>query len=76
MVGEEGWRERSVAKSTDCCIQLISLGNLLFSEEKWRSSGSGEREGGVGTGKSGGRRGYWDILYERRIKSINRSIGR
>ena len=44
-----------------CHVRLISLGGLLFSEGKWRSSGSGgERR----LGELAGRGGAKAILYE------------
>jgi hypothetical protein len=47
---------------------LISLGGLFFSEVKRRKSRSGERGGGKGNRKSGGRgKCGEDVLYERRI---------
>ena len=37
-----------------CCVQLKSLGGLLFSEGKWRSSGLRKRRSGRVTGRSRG----------------------
>jgi hypothetical protein len=44
--------------------------NLLFSEQKWRESGS-EEKGRYGETRRSGRRGNCgqDVLYERRIKN-------
>lgn len=46
----------------------MSLGGLLFSEGKYRSSGSG----GEGKGRGAGRSGGWgqDILYEKRMNKL------
>jgi hypothetical protein len=48
-------------------VLLLSLGGLLFSEGKWRSSGSGV---GRGTSRRGGY--SWDVLYQRRLKGKRR----
>lgn len=51
------------------CDQLISLGDILFSDEKQIRSGSGG-EGKLGrTGRRIGKgNSGWDVFYQRRIK--------
>jgi hypothetical protein len=46
-----------------CHVQLLSLGSLLFPEEKGRRRGrDGRRQERVEGGETG-----WDMLYERKI---------
>lgn len=48
---------------------MVSLGGLSFSEERWRKSGSGERNGeGEGTRRKEEKETGKDGIYERRIK--------
>lgn len=53
-----------------CCVHLISLGSLLFSEGKWRESGSGGE--GILEMVLGGVKGGCDrdVIQERRMKYI------
>lgn len=53
-------------------VQWISLGDLLFFEEKWRRSRSwGQGKLGRGTWKSEGSwNGYQGIIYEKRINAL------
>jgi len=50
----------------------MSLRDMLFSEEKWRRTRSGERVGKGGTARSGGRGYNGDIMYYRRINLKNK----
>ena len=55
-------------------VWLISLRGLLFSEGKWRSSGSGgEGRSGAGNLEERRERGLWlAALYERRMKNTKK----
>ena len=55
-----------------CHDQLISLGGLFFSEEKWKRNGSeGERMRTEGIGRNGqGRKFSYDVMYKRRMNIL------